>query len=369
MFTTTGVLARRSALGSVLVAGALLFPPDALAERFASPTGDASAATTCPISDPCDIATAIEDASVIAGDVITILPGDYTLGPSPATLSPLVNPVTIRAQPGGARPRIVVADNAMSVGSGTLVQGLSVEGTTGSFGVSASGATLERMEIRSTSPNDAAVILQNGSVLRDSFASTNLGGVSGDAVRVFGGGTLSNVTAIGLGVGSDGVIGAAETQTVTLRNVIARGDGAGIRAEDDGDADNLDINVSYSNYSSIVEAEPDADVILGAGNQTAAPLFADAAPTVRDFHQLAGSPTINMGNPNGTSGPFDIDGDARVMGAALDIGGDEFLEAQPAPPGPTPAAPATPTTKKKCKKKRKPRSAGPAKKRCKKKRR
>ena len=226
------------------------------------------------MSNPCGIETAIEDIAVVAGDTITVLPGDYALPGFGTTLEPEESPVTIRAQPGGARPNIVVGDDALDVSAGDTVRGLYIEGTSGSQTLHASGATVEQMQIHSSGANDVGAILRNGAVLRDSFVSTAMAG--DPAVLVDGGGaTLSGVTAIGLGVNSRGVEGFPVTQVVTLRNVIARGSGAGpgILAVDDADADNLDINVSFTNYSSIAETTPEADVIEGPGNQTAAPLF------------------------------------------------------------------------------------------------
>jgi hypothetical protein len=66
----------------------------------------------------------------------------------------------------------------------------------------------------------------------------------------------------------------------------------------------------------------------GSGdNQTGEPLFADAA--AGDFRQYLGSPTINAGALDGFSGGHDLDGEPRTMGAAPDIGADEF---DPTPP-------------------------------------
>ncbi len=325
---------------------------------------------TCPAGDPCDIEIAMESVFVMAGDVITILPGNYAPA---ATLIPFANPVTIRGQPGTPKPRVTVNAAALEVGAGSLVQDLYIESTNGNPTVDASGATLERLEVRATDPASGAVFLRNGAVFRDSFASTNKDGAAADTVRaVIGGATISNATAIGLGDGADGIVADPETQIVTIRNSIARGFGAmgeGIRAEDDAGTDNLDVVTSFSNYSSFIEVEPEGDFIDAGGNQTAAPLFVNGSAAVRDFHQLMGSPTRNAGSPAAFTSAADIDGQARTMGSALDIGGDEFFEVAPAtPPATTPATPVK-RKKKKCKRKKKRRGAAAAKKRCKKRKR
>jgi hypothetical protein len=342
-------------------AACLVLAPSAAAERFAHPMGDNSAAMTCPIEDPCDINTAIEDASVMAGETITILPGDYPLSGS-QTLDPAANPVTIRAQPGEARPRIVVDANGINVQPGDVLRGLYVECTSNSHAVSANGSTLEQMVIHATHPCDRGVSVSNGGVIRDSVVTTGFNGASGDAVRAYSGAILSNVTAIGLGTLSDGFTAEPTTAAITLRNVIARGQDAGIRVEDDVDPDDLDVFVYGSNYSSVVEAEPEADFIDLGGNQTAAPLFVNPDPLVRDFHQLAGSPTVDAGASFMGISALDVDGQARVMGCAPDIGADELTRncgTVTGVPG-TPAAPATPA--KKCKKKKKKKRAAAAKK-------
>ncbi|MGH0038270.1 MAG: right-handed parallel beta-helix repeat-containing protein [Myxococcota bacterium] len=54
------------------------------------------------------------------------------------------------------------------------------------------------------------------------------------------------------------------------------------------------------------------------------PLFADAAGT--DFHVLPGSPAIDAGDPDfalSHDGERDLDGEGRLVGAAVDIGADE----------------------------------------------
>jgi hypothetical protein len=362
---------RRVSLPVVVGVAALMLAPTASAERFAEDGGNGPAAT-CPAADPCDITTAIEDATVVAGEIITIMPGTYNLAAG-GTLSPLVNPVTIRGLPGGARPRIIVDDEAFDVGAGTVLRELFIQSTNGSPSVLGNGSTLERLEVQAVDPATEAVRLMNGAVLRDSFASTNRDGAAADTVRaLIGGATITNVTAIGLGDNADGVVAEPENQTVIVRNVIARGTGVqgeGVRVESAAMI-NLDVITSFSNYSSFIEQEPEGDFIDGGGNQTPPPAFVNPSVAVRDFHQLPGSVTIDMGSPFASTGIADVDGQARIAGCALDIGGDELPSICPTQPL-TPASPAAAINKKKrkCKKKKKKgRSAAvAAKRKCKKK--
>lgn len=55
-----------------------------------------------------------------------------------------------------------------------------------------------------------------------------------------------------------------------------------------------------------------------------------AFPDGGDFHQLAGSPTIDAGAGDALLGAQDIDQTPRTAGAAPDIGADEYVA--PAPP-------------------------------------
>ena len=92
------------------------------------------------------------------------------------------------------------------------------------------------------------------------------------------------------------------------------------------------INIGNSNYrAGTVDPQ-----VNGSGrfindlgsNQSADPLFANAAGG--DFHQLAGSPTIDAGTADPFNGFSDFDGQPRLIGAAPDIGADEFFVAAPA---------------------------------------
>ena len=96
----------------------------------------------------------------------------------------------------------------------------------------------------------------------------------------------------------------------------------------------MTINLDHSNYDSEDEPGPATTVTdPGSGtNQVAAPQFAD--PASGEFHQAAGSPTINAGADDGLLGPLDLDGESRVQGPAPDIGADEFTVSSSSQPPP-----------------------------------
>src|SRR5439155_26587119 len=59
----------------------------------------------------------------------------------------------------------------------------------------------------------------------------------------------------------------------------------------------------------------------GVGNFNFDPRFAN--PAAGDFHLAAGSPCINAGNPSPV-GTADLDGQARLVGPFVDLGGYEY---------------------------------------------
>jgi hypothetical protein len=97
----------------------------------------------------------------------------------------------------------------------------------------------------------------------------------------------------------------------------------------------LDFHAETSNFSGSqvyydgaaqATQPPDTDL----GNQSAAPIFTNAAGG--DFTQGAGSPTIDKGAVDGRSGSLDLGGNARVQGAAADIGAFESAPVVVVPP-------------------------------------
>jgi hypothetical protein len=150
--------------------------------------------------------------------------------------------------------------------------------------------------------------------------------------------TLRNVTAAATGGDGDAlVVGATGggNNRIDAKNVIAFGTGADARTSTDGAA-TATVTLESSNFDTQEESGTGATVTdPGTGtNQTGAPLFVNAA--IGDLHELAGSPTIDAGAVVDMMGTADLDGDPRTVGAAPDIGADEFVPAPASPPPSTP---------------------------------
>lgn len=192
----------------------------------------------------------------------------------------------------------------------------------------AAAGTVEDVVAHSDSPFEACRILET--TIRDSVCWDSGAGYAIHGEIVGGGSatsTLRNVTAFGQGGPPIRVASAAGSITVNATNLIAYGAPVDIRAEATGTGNTATVIADHSNYlyEDEVGNSNGTAFITNPGtnqNQTAAPLFVNASGG--DFHQLAGSPTINAGSAAAGLGSADIDGEARLQGPAPDIGADEF---------------------------------------------
>lgn len=316
--------------------------------RFATPGG----LTT----GPCDTeATACTFSRSLVvggvGDEVIVGPGSYAEGGShTATNSQYVH---------GAFGQPVPAVN------------LTPGGTIG-LGVT-NNALVSRLSITVQGANRTALLIQNGSaeqviaagedsgstgcfgvgsaLIRDSICWSGAANATGVGVLADGVGAstsvlLRNVTAVATSAGSVGINAEADNTGeafVDAKNTIADGAPAG----DDVAASSLDggstaiVALQHSNYATENEIDNGGTQSITdpgtGGNQTSAPVFANA--TAGNFHQLAGSPTLDAGSA-GISffGSVDIDGDARSLDATIgcstsvavpDIGADERVSGTP----------------------------------------
>jgi hypothetical protein len=342
---------RRRLLLVLLSASLVAAPSSAHAvDRFAEPDGDG--AEPCAASDPCGLSTAVQGAS--SGDDVTLLGG---VAPDPPyTTSALVtiqSGVTVHGAP-GSRPLIQgtgTSNAAVRVSLGGTLRDVNVEhADANNAAVFVSGGTMERVHAHGTAHG---CTVDGSSVVRDSVCWTenptdSYSGVNVQWNYALGGEpelTLRNVTAVSTGGGAGlRIIGSLLGDThlvVNATNVIASGGVADVVAGGFGCCSNVisEIVLDHSNYDSELElddANTDARITdPGSGtNVLTEPVFVDALGG--DFRQAATSTgTINLGTAAemyGTAlGQLDLDGQARNLGLAPDIGADEF----PAPPAPS----------------------------------
>jgi hypothetical protein len=322
------------------------------ADRYAEPTGDG--AEPCAQSDPCDIETAVNHAT--NGDDITLLPGSYTttvaLGINfESGFDPKFN-LTIHGSP-GSRPLVNFAGSssaAFYIEPGSTLRDVDVNatGSTATAALAFGGGALERVVAHASGSSSRACLVEGESTIRNSVCwFTGTASVDSSALSVDPVGGLNemnvarNVTAVatsgpGIRVRSNASTNAGTTLNAT--NLVARGAG-GAGGEDVrtdrfgiGSTPPQNVNLDHSNFVTV--SEQDTGDITDAGtnfNVTTAPAFANAG--AGDFHQLDTSDgTLNLGTATGLQAQErDIDGEARAMGSAPDIGADEFGEA-PLPP-------------------------------------
>ena len=342
--TRRGWLAAITYLAVLALAG-----PAAAATRYASPTGPAAGNCEDP-SQPCNLEYAVNTVGA-GGDDIVVFAGDYpiasTLGVDPG--------MNLHGVAGQARPRIIssVPVAVQAGGNGTRVADMQVEAprivirTVGP----ATSSVLERLtvfaQVGSGSGEPLAVDLHSGWLIRDSVVHT--AAVSGVAVQATDEISRAvNVTAFapdaaGIAfrayVPIGGICVPPFRAGLNVTNSIARG-GLYDLASPGLCSGSETLNVIHSNYRAdkVQQSPPNGRVEDQGGNQHGDPLL--AAPGSLDFHQLVGSSTIDAGAGTPLLGSADLDGEARTLGLAPDIGADEFPPPPPPLPAPAPPAPA-----------------------------
>ena len=317
------------ALACVLSLAAAGASPANAEPRYAAPAGEGAA---CTESQPCPLEEAVTKAK--SGDEVIVTAGSYTLSKSLKT--PLgVENLDIHGAVGGAMPTIASStslDYALDLrGAGGRLSYLAVEDTAPTFAWAVkclNGGRVERVRISATG-NPAIGLLQGEDcAVRDSLIVAE--GKNAQAILATGGngvhtGLARNVTAVGTGSESIGITSSYSatgaffgSYFLDAKNVIASGDAWDLNTAG-GEYGVGHFQISNSNFDT-TRLDP-ASTLAGAANQTAPPLFVDAAGG--DYRQAAGSPTIDAGVAD-QLGAVDLDGSPRVQGAAPDIGAFEF---------------------------------------------
>jgi hypothetical protein len=314
----------------LVVALAAGVPSAAAVVRHASPTGVTTGDCTSPdpssMNPPCELLYA--ESVAASGDELIASPGNYMLA------NELEVDSNLHGAASQSRPVLISSSNdAVTLFAGGRLADLRIEHGGFFNAVDMFDGTVERVVAHTGTGGAVACNVHNASLIRDSVCWTEAGFGAGVGVLLAQGGAgtrtarLRNVTAVASGSQGEGIHVEASgggVNTIDAKNVIAIGDGFDAEA-DQSTGGSATLAFQHSNYDStnplnLATITPPG---TGTGNQTAAPLFAGAA--TGDFHQLAGSPTVNAGALVDLIGTGDFDGDPRVVGTAPDMGADEFV--------------------------------------------
>jgi hypothetical protein len=308
-----------------LAAGLLLLipAPAGAARRYASPdgktTGRCLSITSSATTGPCTLRRAVETVAD-PGDEVVVLPGTYELGGEELRREGKLN---IHGADGQPRPLIKQSTPDRSGvfwtddAAGSALRHLQIEAPAGALVLSgaSSPAVAEDLVVVG---EGLGVSISLGWTLRDTVVRAGGNGIA----SFIGTGQLRNVTVISTGPNGRGLSVDCNDGPAALvaRNVIARGDEFDLFST--GCSTGGGIDIGFSNY----RADKTSGLVTDAGNnQTDVnPLFVHSA-AAGGFEQAAGSPTIDAGTSDPLLGSFDLDGDARSLGAAPDIGADEFV--------------------------------------------
>lgn len=343
---------------AVCLAIALFLLPAPLASaatRYASPTGGTT--EPCEQGNPCSLEHAITGAK--EGDEVIVLGGATPYSVSGSIAAPAS--LNIHGQAGAAIPEVdytaKTPGTLLSVG-GSTVSRLRLVGTEPEQQLISAGinGVLDGLLLEARASKDTLAVV-SGTTLRDSVLSaaasrTEVTGVSSgfalfiaptsflrnDTVEVTG----SQSTALAANgscfpafppaTGCEPILSSSSNFDVS--NTILRGGTWDVKTTGSGGFQG-NVTLSHTNYRpSTLEAVP-GSVTDGGGNQTS------VEPSLTsDFHEQAGSTTIDAGVADSHIGAQDPDGNPRTLGAAPDIGAYEFVPpAPPPPPKPTPPPP------------------------------
>jgi hypothetical protein len=299
-------------------------------QRYASPSGSGAA---CTKQAPCSLEEAV--SKVKNGDEVIVEAGTYPVATTIAA-PPGSESFEVHGDPGGPMPTITTASTGPPItafGPGVRLRYLRfvANGELG-FGVVCPGkGSLDQVEAMVTGKSSTAISMAEDCSVRDSLAlatgnsSTALlaSAVSGPVV-----GHVRNVTAIASAPSETVAVRASEYglvygggYTLDAKNLIARAGTVDLSTTSLG-FEPASISVAYSNFET---TEKLSAIEEGAGDQHTPPLFVD--PGAGDYREAAGSPTIDAGTAEGI-GSLDPSGNARVIGAAPDIGAYEFVPPQ-----------------------------------------
>ncbi len=321
------------------------------AVRYAGPGGTGLDPCASP-ADPCTIYTAASvsapGTTVAGGDEVLIAPGAYSdtagdLGPQ--EFVQLAPGIKVLGAAGSPRPTITLNENKSLIGAfiveeGDVLSHLEIDTDVSRSNIEVFNGIMDDVIAHSGAPTAIACV-QFGGVIRDSACLSTGSNSAAIGMSLLTSGahtaTLRGVTAIASGTSSRGISFKAfgnTSYTIDAESVIARGEtkdveagGLSLSPHTPGTGASVAINLGHSNYATIettTDAGGGSATVTAAGsgsNQVAPPMLASDS-----IHQLAGSPTVDQGATDSSSGATDIDGQSRKIGLEADIGADELAD-------------------------------------------
>ncbi len=319
----------------------------AASTRIVAPQGITSG--TC-VATPCEIHSGLAQAAT--ADDVVVVPGTYDVGGG------LIVPAGVTVHgPVGSPPLLVGTSGGplVSVADGAKLQFLRIRQRSGSRVIDSNvdphtaGVTLENLFVeRAGGGSDGAPLVTVGDkdILRDSVVwarpgsekslGVQLGSLTGEGgakpVAILRDDTVWTPTTDSIAVVAVGSCAVPDCSTGTspalsLRNVIARGDGFDLFAfgqSGTGGPQRASIFVDHSNYRATAISSPGAVITAGLGNQTAGidPRLLDTDNG--DFHARPGAPGVDAGFADPAIGLLDLDGyTLPTPGTLPDIGAFE----------------------------------------------
>lgn len=311
------------------------------ADRYAYPDGDATNAATCGYDENCDLVSAMDPA--LAVDAVRMEPGEYTVT-TPLELSA---PGAGLFGEGTTAADVVINSTvtdspALTLSNGTEAEDFTLNTVTSSGvsgGLSLIDGIVSHIAVTATGEQANACTGIDARFVNSLCRAT---GTFGSAFKITAAEPVSleffNSTLYpgpyGYGFAETALGISAEVSVEVLSTIIVSGLGHPIMLNQQAGAPAPSFNAEYSNYecTQTIVGSDNGECVppVDATNQTAAPIFTDAANG--DFTQAADSPTIDAGAVNGLSGDHDLPGNTRVQGAAVDIGAYEFTPPVVIPP-------------------------------------
>ncbi|MDX6616656.1 MAG: hypothetical protein QOD60_1747 [Solirubrobacterales bacterium] len=318
----------------------LALPAVASATDYWAAHGGSGGCTSA--SDPCNLPTAVTNA-IQTGDrvIVESTGGDFSLG-STLTIS---HAIDFGGAPGQAAPTInsTASTALLNNNDGATFHDFRLLNPVGNPTLqSSAGGTFDRIFVSGgfdacDLSGPGTIAMRNSVCWGNSFnggALEQLPPTSGTSTVI-----LRNVTAEATGDHSVGiyVIGSSNAvATIDAANTIGRGTNFDVEAQQ-YTGGSAHLTFSNSSYALRLDAGGASITPEGTnGNQTAAPQFANFA--AGDFHEVAGSPTIDAGVPLGDIGSLDLDRTERIQPSCVGGAGTPDIGAyEIAPPVPSAA--------------------------------